>query len=96
MKIRGNTIGTTIKPEKNILKATDLTEAEKKQVRENIGAVAVGEGGVGSSDVYVGSGEMPEGYKVQIDPSGDIITLEALAQAVADILPAYDGTISVE
>ena len=42
MKIRGNTIGTPIKPEKNILKATDLTEEEKAQARENIGAAAVG------------------------------------------------------
>lgn len=45
MKIRGNTIGTPIKPEKNILKATDLTEEEKAQARENIGAAAVGETG---------------------------------------------------
>ena len=37
MKIRGNTIGTTIKPEKNLVKATNLTEAEKAQARENIG-----------------------------------------------------------
>ena len=82
MKIRGNTIGTPIKPEKNILKATDLTEEEKKQARGNIGATAV----------YVGSGEMPEGYDIQIDPSGDIITLESLAQAVADILAAQKGS----
>lgn len=37
MKIRGNTIGTPIKPEKNLVKATDLTDAEKAQARENIG-----------------------------------------------------------
>ena len=43
--IIGNTIGTPIKPEKNLVKATALTEAEKAQVRENIGAAAVGEGG---------------------------------------------------
>lgn len=41
MKIRGNTIGTPIKPEKNIIKATDLTEAEKAQARENIGAISL-------------------------------------------------------
>ena len=45
MKIRGNTIGTPIKPEKNIIKATDLTEEEKAQARANIGAAAVGETG---------------------------------------------------
>lgn len=41
MKIRGNTIGTPIKPEKNLIKATDLTEAEKAQARENIGAISL-------------------------------------------------------
>lgn len=38
-KIRGNVIGTPIKPEKNILKATNLTDEQKAQARENIGAV---------------------------------------------------------
>lgn len=37
MKIRGNTVGTNIKPEKILVKATDLTEEEKAQARENIG-----------------------------------------------------------
>ena len=37
MKIRGNTIGTPIKPEQNIIKATNLTEVEKEQARLNIG-----------------------------------------------------------
>lgn len=40
MKIRGNTIGTPIKPEMNILKATDLTEEEQAQARANIGAAS--------------------------------------------------------
>lgn len=39
MKIRGNTVGTTLKPEKNLVKATDLTDEEKAQARANIGAV---------------------------------------------------------
>lgn len=38
MKIRGNTVGTPMKPEKNLVKATDLTEEEKAQARKNIGA----------------------------------------------------------
>ena len=41
MKIRGNTVGTPIKPEKNLVKATDLNPEEKAQARENIGAVSV-------------------------------------------------------
>ena len=40
MKIRGNTIGTPIKPKKNILKATDLTAEEQAQARANIGAAS--------------------------------------------------------
>ena len=39
MKIRGNTVGTTLKPKKVIVKATDLTEEQKAQARYNIGAV---------------------------------------------------------
>ena len=43
MKIRGNTIGTPIKPEQNLIKATDLTEEQKAQARENIGALSEAE-----------------------------------------------------
>lgn len=39
MKIRGNTVGTTLKPEKAIVKCQNLTEVEKAQARDNIGAV---------------------------------------------------------
>lgn len=58
MKIRGNTIGTPIKPEKNLVKATDLTEEEKAQARENIGAISLSDLPVydGSyTDIYDGS-----------------------------------------
>ena len=63
MKIRGNTIGTPIKPEKNLVKATNLTEDEKAQVRENIGVV----------DVIVGAEGKP-GYginKLSVDEETD-------------------------
>ena len=39
MKIRGVTVGTPIKPEKTVVKATDLTDEQKAKARENIGAV---------------------------------------------------------
>ena len=39
MKVRGVTVGTPLKPEKSIVKATDLTDEQKAQARENIGAV---------------------------------------------------------
>ena len=40
MKIRGNTVGTNLKPERVLIKSTGLTEAQKEQARENIGALA--------------------------------------------------------
>lgn len=39
MKIRGNTIGTTMKPEKTVVKCEKLTEEEKAIARANIGVV---------------------------------------------------------
>ena len=38
MKIRGNTVGTTIKPEKTVVKCKTLVEEEKAIARANIGA----------------------------------------------------------
>ena len=43
MKIRGSVITTPIKPEKSIVKATDLNEEQKAQARANIGAVTLAE-----------------------------------------------------
>jgi hypothetical protein len=40
MKIQGNMISTPTKPEKNLLKATDLTPEEQAQARANIGAAS--------------------------------------------------------
>lgn len=40
MKIRGNTVGTPIKPEKAVVKCQNLTEEEKAQARQNIGAAS--------------------------------------------------------
>lgn len=39
MKIRGNTVGTTLKPEVILATPKDLTEEEKAQARQNIGAM---------------------------------------------------------
>lgn len=38
MKIRGNTVGTTLKPEAALVKSGNLTEGEKAIAREHIGA----------------------------------------------------------
>ena len=40
MKIRGNTVGTPLRPEVVLTKASDLTEEQKAQARANIGAAA--------------------------------------------------------
>ena len=44
------------------------------------------QGETGNSGVYVGTGDMPEGCNVQIDPDGDVITIEDIANSVKDIL----------
>ena len=44
MKIRGSVVGTNQKPAKVIVKATDLTEEQKAQARENIGAAQIVDG----------------------------------------------------
>ena len=51
-KIRGNTVGTTIAPEKVLVKSENLTPEEKAQARANIGAAKEGESG-GSSLLVV-------------------------------------------
>lgn len=50
MKIRGNTVGTPLKPEVILTKASGLTEEQKAQARANIGAAAEGEGGGGGAN----------------------------------------------
>ena len=46
------------------------------------------QGEPGVSGVYVGSGEMPEGYNVQIDPEGTPITLADILEALKKELNA--------
>lgn len=46
----------------------------------------------GQSGVYVGSGEMPDGYNVQIDPNGYDAT-DSLVAAVIAALPVYGGEV---
>lgn len=43
MKIRGNTVGTTLKPERAVVAATNLTPEQQKKARKNIGAIGNGE-----------------------------------------------------
>lgn len=53
----------------------------------------------GTSGVYVGSGDMPEGYNVQIDPDGDTVDLlekidEVLAEAKTYTNALADGAVA--
>ena len=48
MKIRGSVVGTNQKPEKVLTRATKLTEEQKAQARDNIGAASVDQ--IGSID----------------------------------------------
>lgn len=46
----------------------------------------------GNPGVYLGSGDMPEDCNVQIDPNGDILTIDDIVQAVLAALPTYDAS----
>ena len=108
--IRGNTIGTPIKPEKNLVKATALTEEEKAQARANIGAAAVGEGGsVDLSNYYTKDEVDQKGYltEAQLDGKGYLTEsqlegkcyqtkaeVQALINTAIDNIPVWDGSFT--
>ena len=48
---------------------------------------------LGGDSVYIGAGQMPEGCYVQIDPSGEIISLEKIVEAVLAALPNGDEVV---
>lgn len=48
------------------------------------------DGGRGVSGVYVGSGEMPDGYNLQIDPNGEVLTLAYFSNMIQQAIEAYD------
>lgn len=50
---------------------TDFTE-------EQLASLKGDKGDTGNSGVYLGSGEMPEDCNIQIDPNGEVVTLEQL------------------
>ena len=96
MKIRGNTVGTTIKPEKNLVKATNLTYEEQAQARRNIGAMATedmpaypivvnllsnGTASYSSEEIYEAYNH---GSNVQLDTNTSIIPLTKAEPGQAD------------
>lgn len=56
----------------------DLTDEQKETARNNIDATGI----------YVGSGDMPDGYDVQIDPSGETLSVvDEITSSTSDELP---------
>lgn len=49
-------------------------------------------GDPGESGVYVGSGEMPEGYNVQVDPEGEC---DRFVRTVNGVLPDEQGNVEI-
>lgn len=47
----------------------------------------------GKNTVYVGSGEMPADCNVQIDPDGEVLTLQDIVSNVIAQLPVYNGEV---
>lgn len=87
MKIRGNTVGTTLNPEASLLLSTGLTEEQKAQARANIGASAVGEGGNGESGVS------PTVDIAEIDGGHRVTFTDANGPKQFDVLDGQDGPI---
>lgn len=109
MKIKGIPVGTPIKPEAALIKATALTEEQKAQVRANIGAAAVGEpgGGTGADGKSAYELALEHGFKgteeewlesLKGDDGDDYVLTESdkdeIAQMVVDKLPVYDGSVT--
>ena len=88
-EIYGNTTTTPINPDafadggSGIIDLTYNPESENAQsgiaVADAIKGLKGEQGPQGVSGVYVGSGDMPEGYNVQIDLSGETVDMNALA-----------------
>lgn len=44
-----------------------------------------------STEIYIGSGDMPDGAHIQIDPNGDTLTIEDIVNSVLAELPEAEG-----
>jgi hypothetical protein len=60
---------------------------------EQLASLKGEKGDRGFSGVYIGSGDMPDGYNVQIDPNGESLTLEDLIVVVKSPARIADVTI---
>lgn len=75
-----------------------IKEVAAPEIGENgnwfIGGEDTGVQAQGVSGVYVGSGEMPEGYNVQVDPEGSEI--DSLVVSVNGVKPDESGNVEIE
>lgn len=75
-----------------------IKEIAAPEIGENgnwiIGGEDTGVQAQGVSGVYVGSGEMPEGYNVQVDPEGSEI--DNLVVSVNGVKPDESGNVEIE
>lgn len=67
--------------------------ADAKAVGQAIENIELIPGPKGDSGVYVGSGEIPAGYNVQIDPTGEA---SVLVQSVNGVKPDSSGNVEIE
>ncbi len=73
--------------------SNDYAVLNKKYVDDALADLPSGNGGI-----YVGSGDMPDGYNVQIDPSGNATDINAKVFehiATITVSPAEDGSLPV-
>jgi hypothetical protein len=87
-KIIGATVGTNISPSAMERKINPVKSVNGVDPDEN-GNVEV----KGNSGVYVGPGEIPEGYNIQIDPTGEA---PVLVQSVNGVKPDPSGNVEIE
>ena len=74
MKIRGNTVGTTIEPKKAVLKCDGLTEEEKTKARKNIGAASIDD----AISPTIGVSAISNGHRLTITDVNRTTTFDVL------------------
>lgn len=80
------------------VKVDSITGGHRLTITDKNGAKTVDiidgqDGKDGNSGVYVGSGDMPDGYNVQIDPEGED-SISTIVDAVIAALPIYNGEVA--
>ena len=85
MKIRGNAIGTTMKPENNLVKANSMTDEQKAQARKNIGAPK------GSNSVVLLSLSDVSGSEVEISACAPTVDENGSVKSGAVLFVATDN-----